>query len=57
MAMTREETIASFMKDIEDLRNSVDTETYNAVMRSWANGMQNGLGTQTMNNQRDKKDE
>jgi hypothetical protein len=39
MAMTRDETIKHFMKDIEELRVSVDTETFNTAMQGFSDHM------------------
>ena len=37
--MTKDEVIKSFMKDIEDLKLSVDQETFEAVIQSFAGEM------------------
>ena len=39
MVMTRDETIKYFMKAIEELRASVDTETFNTAMQGFASHM------------------
>jgi len=39
MAMTRDETIKHFMKAIEELRVSVDTETFNTAMQGFSDHM------------------
>jgi hypothetical protein len=39
MAMTRDETIKWFAKEVEDLKNSTDTETFNFVMQGFASHM------------------
>jgi hypothetical protein len=39
MAMTRDETIKYFMRAIEELRESVDTETFNTAMQGFADHM------------------
>ena len=57
MAMTRDETIKYFMKAIEELRASVDTETFNTAMQGFAShmvGMPVGLETKK---EREKSDE
>ena len=58
MAMTRDETIKYFMKAIEELRASVDTETFNTAMQGFAShmvGMPVGLETKKEREKRDEK--
>ena len=47
MAMTRDETIKYFMRAIEELRASVDTETFNTAMQGFASHM---MGVVVINN-------
>jgi hypothetical protein len=58
MAMTRDETIKWFAKEVEDLKNSTDTETFNFVMQGFASHMMGRpVGLTTDEDKTDKTDE
>ena len=56
--MTRDETIKWFAKEVEDLKNSTDTETFNFVMQGFASHMMGRpVGLTTDEDKTDKTDE
>jgi hypothetical protein len=55
MAMTRDETLKHFMKAIEELRASVDTETFNTAMQGFSDHMMGRpVGLETDEEKRDE---
>jgi len=57
MAMTRDETIKYFMKAIEELRASVDTETFNTAMQGFADHMMGRPVSIETKKEREKRNE